>query len=116
MDTIAIRGIRAHGRHGARPGERDHAQAFDIDLELTADLTRARSSDALADTLDYQRLHARVVAIVGSTSFALLERLGEAILRDLLGDARVVNATITLAKPNLLAGATPSVTLRATNA
>jgi len=88
---------------------------LDIDLELTADLSQARSSDALTDTLDYQQLHAQVVAIVGSTSFALLERLGAAILTDVLRDARVVNATITLAKPKLLAGATPSVTLRATN-
>ncbi len=112
-DSIAIRGIRAYGKHGALPGERDHMQAFDIDVELDLDLTRARASDALGDTLDYALVHQRVVRLVAERSYVLLERLGDEILRALLSDERVAAASVTIAKPRLLAGATPSVRLHA---
>jgi len=110
-DTIAIRGIRAHGKHGALPGEREREQPFDIDVELELDLSAARASDALADTVDYTAVHARIVAIVRDHSYVLLERLGDEIVRDLLRDARIGAARVSIAKPALLDGATPSVTV-----
>ena len=115
-DIIAVRGIRASGKHGALPGEREREQPFDVDVELECDLTAARASDALADTVDYAAVHARVVAIVRERSFALLERLGEEIARALLDDRRVASVRVTIAKPALLAGATPSVTVAARRA
>ncbi len=115
-DGIALRGIRAYGKHGANPGERDHAQAFDLDLELDVDLRAARRSDALADTIDYAALHATIVRLVESQSFALLERLGETIVRAVMRDERISAARLSLAKPRLLVGATPVVTLRADRA
>jgi dihydroneopterin aldolase len=113
LDRIALRGIRAYGRHGALEGERDQAQPFDVELELELDLAAARASDRLADTLDYAALHGRVVSIVQEHSYALLERLGDEILRALLSDERVRSASVTIGKPALLAGATPWVTVRA---
>jgi dihydroneopterin aldolase len=115
-DRIALRGIRAFGKHGADPGERDAPQALDIDVELELDLSAARASDALSDTLDYAELQATIVALVRDRSFALLERLGDEIVREVMRDARVRSAEVTIAKPKLLAGATPSVTVRGTRA
>ncbi len=113
-DTIAVRGIRAYGKHGANAGERDYMQAFDIDLELEVDLHAARTSDVLTDTIDYAALHERIVGTVRDTSFALLERLGDVLLADIMRDARILAARVTIGKPELLAGATPSVRLHAT--
>ncbi|MGH7706751.1 MAG: dihydroneopterin aldolase [Vulcanimicrobiaceae bacterium] len=113
LDTIRIAGIRAHGRHGADPGERDHPQPFDVDLEIEADLSLARSTDELAATIDYARIHARIVQLIAERSYRLIERLGDELLADLLCDPRIVRARIAIAKPGLLAGATPSVRLRA---
>lgn len=113
-DAIEVRGLRVLGRHGANPGERERPQPFEIDLVLEADLARARRSDALADTIDYDALSARVREIVATTSFALLERLGEEILTALLADRRILAAEIAIAKPGFLGGATPRVRLRAT--
>jgi dihydroneopterin aldolase len=113
MESIGIRGIRAYGRHGADPGERERTQPFDIEVELECDCSEARESDALEDTVNYAPLHARVVEIVESTSFVLLERLGEEILRALLAEKRVRAAHVTIAKPGLLSGATPWVRLSA---
>ena len=85
---------------------------FAIDVELEVDLSLARVSDVLADTLDYAGLHARVVATVRDRSFALLERLADELAGTMLADARVAAACVTVAKPALLDGATPSVTVR----
>jgi dihydroneopterin aldolase len=112
-DAIALRGIRAHGRHGANAGERDAAQPLDLDLELELDLSAARRSDDLRDTIDYDALHASVVDLVGRRSYRLLERLADEVAALVLADARVRAVSVTIAKPRLLAGATPSVTVRA---
>lgn len=111
MDRITLDKIRAYGRHGVTCGERERAQAFDVSVTLELDLELARRSDDLRDTADYARLHERIVAIVGGTSFALIERLAGEILDAVLADPRVARAAVTVAKPQILSGATPSVTL-----
>jgi dihydroneopterin aldolase len=111
-DRISLHGIRAYGRHGAVPGEREMAQPLDIDLEVELDLSRPRASDALADTLDYSEVHETVTGIVRDRSFALLERLGDELIRAILADQRVRSVSVTISKPNLLSGATPAVTVR----
>ncbi len=110
-DSIAIRGIRAYGRHGVFALEQSLRQPFDIDVELEADVHAARRSDDLADTLDYAALHAAIVGIVESHSYLLLERLADEIGARLMSDPRISLARVTVAKPRLLAGATPAVTI-----
>lgn len=111
MARIALRNVRAHGRHGANLGERDREQPFDIDLVVELDASDAERTDDLSDTIDYAALHRRLVTLVSDTSFALLERLGAALLDAVFENERVRYAQLTIAKPGILAGATPSVTL-----
>jgi dihydroneopterin aldolase len=111
IDTIELRGIRAFGHHGANPGEKNIAQPFDVDVTLEVDLSAARRSDDLRDTIDYSNLHATIVRIIGGRSFSLLERLGQEVLDAILSDGRIMGASVRIAKPQLLAGATPAVTL-----
>jgi 7,8-dihydroneopterin aldolase/epimerase/oxygenase len=115
LDVISLTGVRAHGRHGANPGERDAEQPFDLEIHVEMDLTDASFSDDLGDTLNYAELHERVVGIVQSTSFELLERLAAEILNAVFHDPRAVRAEVCIAKPQLLDGATPSVRLRRDN-
>ena len=51
--------------------------------------------------------------IVAERSYDLIERLGADLLDAMLADPRVLRATVRIAKPALLAGATPAVTVRA---
>lgn len=111
FETIALRGIRAWGRHGANRGEQDVPQPLDIDVNLMVNVRAARLSDELADTIDYAAVHAQIVRIVATERYRLLERLGESIVAALMDDDRVAMADVTIAKPGLLDGATPSVTL-----
>lgn len=115
MDRIALRGVRAYGRHGFDAGEREHPQPFDIDVSLEIDLRAAQSSDDIVDTVDYAALCKRLIAVVATTSHALLERLAGDLLNELFNDRRVVRAEVTVSKPGILDGATPSVTLDRAN-
>jgi dihydroneopterin aldolase len=54
-----------------------------------------------------------MVRIVRERSYDLIERLGADVLAAILADTRVERATVRIAKPGLLAGATPAVTLHA---
>jgi dihydroneopterin aldolase len=115
MDVIRLDGIRAFGRHGANPGEREAAQPFDVTAVIELDLQAAEQSDDLKDTLDYGVMRTAIAQIVASTSFRLIERLAGEVLRAVFSDPRVARAEITIAKPEVLEGATPSVTLRREN-
>lgn len=111
MDRITVRSIRANGRHGADPQERSRPQAFDLSICAELDLSAAAASDDLADTVNYAELTRRARQVVESTSFALLERLAGAVLDVIFEDVRIAAAEVTIAKPKILEGATPSVTL-----
>lgn len=111
MGAIRIRGIRAYGRFGTDPGERERRQAIEIDVTAEIDFGAAAERDDLAETLDYAALRDRLVRIVSTRSHALLERLASDLLEAVLADPRVTFARISLSKPEILDGATPSVTL-----
>jgi dihydroneopterin aldolase len=115
VDWIRIRDIRVYARHGAHAHERETPQPFDIDVALELDLREADASDDLSKTLDYAALHARIAQVVATTSHALLERLGSDLLAVIFEDNRVVRAEVTIAKPSILDGATPSITLSRLN-
>ena len=115
MDKITLRDVRAFGRHGANPGERDEKQAFDLEVALELDLRAPSASDDLRDTVNYDALHVRLVEIVESTSFYLLERLCAELVEAIFDDPRVARAEVTIAKPDILDGTTPAITLAREN-
>jgi 7,8-dihydroneopterin aldolase/epimerase/oxygenase len=111
VDRITITGLRAMGRHGADTDERRRPQPFEMNLSIDLDLRAAAASDELSDTVNYAELTRRVRTVVEATSFALLEALAAAVLDAVFEDRRIVAAEVTIAKPQILEGATPSVTL-----
>ena len=63
------------------------------------DLSAAARSDDIADTVDYAAVHAGVVKVIETTSYALLERLASAMLEGIFADHRVARANVTISKP-----------------
>lgn len=115
MDAIKLRGVCAYGRHGSDAGERKRRQPFEIDVTAEIDLRVPQTSDDLSQTMDYAALRERLVRIVATTSYALLERLAADLLDAVFDDRRVMRAEVTVSKPQILDGATPSVTLERVN-
>ena len=79
--TVRVRNLEFQGKHGASAAERRSSRRFQVDLDLTWDMTRATESDRLADTVDYYDLCALVVEIGEARPRRLLEALAAEMLR-----------------------------------
>src|SRR6185503_4319125 len=83
-DRILIEGIKFHGFHGLTKLERQVGVRLSVDVSLEIDLGRSARSDRIADTIDYRKVHARVLEISRARSHKLLESFGLALLDALL--------------------------------
>jgi len=99
-DKIQLRGLRVLGTHGVLPEEKSRAQPFEVDFDLSVDLSLAAASDSLSDTVNYAEIAETASAIVaGPTSYDLLEALAGAIAAaTLASDLRVTAVTVSLRK------------------
>jgi dihydroneopterin aldolase len=98
-DRIELRGLRALGRHGCLPEEKERDQPFEVDLDVELELSAAGRSDDLGDTVDYGALASSVAAIVaGPPAHHLLERVAERVAEAVLADAQVRSVTVAVRK------------------
>lgn len=97
-DRIEIRALRVLGTHGLLAEEQDRAQPFEIDLDVSADLTVAGRTDGIEDTVDYGDVVERASAVVTGRRYRLLEALAEAIAEAVLADDRVTSVSVALRK------------------
>ena len=93
---LFLSGIRAEGRHGARPGEKDKPQPFVVDLDVEVDA----GDDSIEATADYRGMTDTVREIVEHGSFDLIETMADAIARRIASAPRVVSVTAVVHKPN----------------
>ena len=80
MDRILLQGIRFHGYHGLTRMEREVGGRYSIDLEIAYDFSRALTSDRIADTLDYRKVHRLVQELGRGESCRLIEALAGRIV------------------------------------
>jgi dihydroneopterin aldolase len=99
-DRIAVRGLRARGRHGVLPAERQDGQEFVIDVVLAVDTLAAARSDALADTVDYSTLVLELVRVVEGEPVDLIETLAERLAHACLASDAVAAVEVTVHKPH----------------
>jgi dihydroneopterin aldolase len=93
--TVALRGIRAEGRHGASRGEQDAPQAFVVDLDLDVEAL----GDDLGTTADYRVVVFAVQELLKTKSFALLETIAERVAEAVAAIPGVRWCSATVHKP-----------------
>ncbi len=98
VDRIVIAGLRELGVHGALPEEQTRPQPFEVDVELTVDLSSPGDSDMLEDTVDYAAVSEAVSRVVRTERYQLLERLATRIAEVCCTDDRVTGVTVTVRK------------------
>jgi dihydroneopterin aldolase len=107
-EKIVLKGITVFGYYGVSPVEREIGQKLEIDVEFHHDFTKACMTDALEDTVNYERVYAKVMETVDGNRFNLLETLADAIARAILDHFPVVRSVrctikkLTLPFPNTL--------------
>ena len=100
-DTIFIKGVVIHARHGVMEHETQVGQRFVIDLELSCDLSESSRTDKLADTVSYSNVVATATAAFKDDNYKLLERAAGAVADAILANFSRINAVkITIHKPH----------------
>lgn len=97
---IRVDGIRVFARHGVLAEEAALGQRFAIDLALVPLSDAACDVDDVAEAVDYGAVVERVVALATTERFALIERLADAIARDLLDAFPLAVAEVRVRKPS----------------
>ena len=104
MDTIFISELKVKTKLGVPAWERMVAQTIILDIEIGFDLSKAGKSDAIADTIDYGAVVARIHATLKEYSFQLVEALAEHVCQLILSEFGAASVKIKVTKPGILAG------------
>ena len=100
-DTIFIRGILIHARHGLLDHEAEVGQRFVIDLELSTDLGESSRTDRLRDTVSYAAVVDTALKAFADQKYYLLERAAGAVADSILGAfPRISAVRVTVHKPH----------------
>ena len=104
MDKIFIHALKTETIVGIFDWERQVKQTVVMDIEFSADITKAALSDSIDDTLNYKGVAKRVLAFVDESSFHLVETLAEHIAMLILEEFGVSWVSVTLSKPGAIRG------------
>lgn len=99
MDIVYIRDLRIDARIGIYDWEKAIQQQVRIDLEMAWDNRVPAASDKIEDALNYKETAQKVIALVQSQHFDLVERLAEDIAAMLMTEMKVPWLRMTLGKP-----------------
>jgi dihydroneopterin aldolase len=100
-DTIFIKGLVIHARHGVMKHEMEVGQRFVIDIDLFADLSESSRSDRLSDTISYSNVVETATDAFKNANYKLLERAAGAVADAiLLAFPRVRAVKVTVHKPH----------------
>jgi dihydroneopterin aldolase len=105
MDIIFLHDLKVETVIGIWGWERKIRQAVAIDLDMSADIRKAASSDSVDDTLNYKLVSKRVQQFVADSSFQLVETLAEKIAELILGEFDVAWVRVKVNKPGAIRGA-----------
>ena len=98
-DKILIKDLLIRGIIGIHDWEREKKQDILINIVMEADCRPAGVSDDFQDAVDYRAVTKKVLALVESSSFFLVEKLAEEIAGICLEDERVELARVRVEKP-----------------
>jgi 7,8-dihydroneopterin aldolase/epimerase/oxygenase len=104
MDSIFISELKVKTKLGVPEWERMAPQTIILDIEIGYDLSAAGKSDAIADTIDYGAVVARIQTTLKEHSFQLVEALAEHICQLILKEFKAESVKVKVVKPGILAG------------
>tara|TARA_R100001369_G_scaffold92604_1_gene138658 strand:- start:82 stop:501 length:420 start_codon:yes stop_codon:yes gene_type:complete len=91
MSTIRLKNIRIFANHGCLTEEEKIGSDYIVNLEVTANLSKAAKTDELSDTVDYVQLQ-KIVREQMAIRSKLLEQVGQRIIDEILRDIQLVDA------------------------
>lgn len=114
MLVVSIKDLVVEARHGVHPNEKEQAQRFIFNVEVTLD-SRANISDDLTDTLNYTELKQIILKTAQNNSFNLIERLAQTVAAQILENERVRKVVVAIDKPDVFETGVPGIRLEVTS-
>ncbi len=105
MDIIFLHELKVDTVIGIWDWERKIRQTVVIDLEMSADIRKAATSDSVEDTLNYKLVAKRVQQFVSESEFQLVETLAEKIAAIVNDEFGVSWVRVKVNKPGAIRGA-----------
>jgi dihydroneopterin aldolase len=97
-DRIFLEGIKFHGFHGLTRLEREFGVRLAVDVSLELDLEPSGRSDDFSATLDYRKVHQRVIELGRGTSHKLLESFAVSLIEVLYKEFAADRITVRVRK------------------
>lgn len=101
-DRILIEGLSCRCIIGINGDERRERQEVIIDIDLYTDISRPGRTDDIADAVNYREVKKKVLSLVESSEFFLVEALAESIARLVLEDRAIEKVRVRVDKPTAL--------------
>ena len=99
-DIIRLNNAVFYAYHGALTDEQNLGGKFEIDIELFCDLTKARETDNLNETVNYEKVYSLMKAVVTGKKYNLIEALAHAIGAGVISAfSQVQKAVVRVRKP-----------------
>jgi dihydroneopterin aldolase len=98
MDRIRLVRMTFYGYHGVSAAEKETGRRYEVDCDLSVDLSESGKSDKLTDTIDYAAVYEVIAEVVQNRSFALLEGLASMLASEILDRFPVIEATVRVRK------------------
>ncbi|GAA3696561.1 dihydroneopterin aldolase [Nonomuraea antimicrobica] len=99
LDRIALKGLRARGRHGVLAAERELGQEFVVDATLFLDTAPAAAGDDLTKTVHYGELAQALTEVVAGEPVELIETLAQRLADVCLASELVHKVEVSVHKP-----------------
>ncbi|HLX12742.1 MAG TPA: dihydroneopterin aldolase [Bacteroidota bacterium] len=100
-DVIRIKNALFYAYHGVAQDEQNLGGKFEVDADMRCDLSKAKSSDSLQQTVDYEAVFAVIRDAITSKKYFLLEALSNSIASALLAKFLLITeVTIRIRKPH----------------
>lgn len=101
-DRIEIKDLLVRGIVGVNESERRKRQDILVNVTMMADTRRAAETDDLDDSCNYRTVSKAIIRLVEASDFFTVEKLAAEIAKQILQDARIQEATVTVEKPGAL--------------
>ena len=102
MSQIDIQDLHLRTIIGIFDWERTHKQDVLINITVDFDSTQAAKTDDIHDTVDYKTMNKKVIELVETSEFKLIETLADRILQVVLATKQVLSASVKVDKPGAL--------------
>ncbi len=100
LDIIKLHNAVFYAYHGAMTDEQNLGGKFEIDVELHCDLSKAKETDDLKETVNYEKVYALMKKIVTGRKYYLIEALAHSIGTGIISNfIHVQKTTVRVRKP-----------------